>query len=210
MKKIVPSYYKKFHCIADKCKHSCCIGWEIDIDDKTKSVYESVPGDFGIRLKNSINTENGVSCFVLAEKDRCPFLNEKGLCDIILNIGEEHLSQICTDHPRFRNYFSDREELGLGLCCEEAAGIILNEREPFSLEIIAEGDEHLTDFEKELLGKRQEMFEIFNRADISFNDKREDAENCTSCMRVCQLANDYGYHKKRKKSKRSHSGFAMC
>ena len=25
--------------------------------------------------------------------------------------------------------------------------------------------------EKELLGKRQEMFEIFNRADISFNDK---------------------------------------
>ena len=26
----VPSYYKDFKCIADKCRHSCCIGWEID------------------------------------------------------------------------------------------------------------------------------------------------------------------------------------
>ena len=27
----VPSYYKTFQCIADKCEHSCCIGWEIEL-----------------------------------------------------------------------------------------------------------------------------------------------------------------------------------
>ena len=31
----VPFYYKEFHCIADACKDSCCIGWEIDIDEET-------------------------------------------------------------------------------------------------------------------------------------------------------------------------------
>ena len=32
MKIIAPNYYPAFRCIADKCRHSCCIGWEIDID----------------------------------------------------------------------------------------------------------------------------------------------------------------------------------
>ena len=39
MKTVVPSYYKEFRCIADKCNHSCCKGWEIDIDDETYKKY---------------------------------------------------------------------------------------------------------------------------------------------------------------------------
>ena len=35
MKLYAPEYYKQFQCIADKCTHSCCIGWEIDIDEIT-------------------------------------------------------------------------------------------------------------------------------------------------------------------------------
>ena len=35
MKLIAPDYYNKFSCIADKCRHSCCVGWEIDIDENT-------------------------------------------------------------------------------------------------------------------------------------------------------------------------------
>ena len=32
---IVPVYYEKFHCLADHCRRSCCIGWELDLDDDT-------------------------------------------------------------------------------------------------------------------------------------------------------------------------------
>ena len=35
MKIIVPDYYKDFKCLAGDCKHSCCIGWEVDIDADT-------------------------------------------------------------------------------------------------------------------------------------------------------------------------------
>ena len=47
MKQIYPNYYDHFTCIADKCKHNCCIGWEIDIDDDTMDIYDSIGGEFG-------------------------------------------------------------------------------------------------------------------------------------------------------------------
>ena len=38
---ITPDYYNKFKCIANRCRHSCCIGWEIDIDDSTLQKYNN-------------------------------------------------------------------------------------------------------------------------------------------------------------------------
>ena len=61
MNVIVPDYYKDFECIADRCRHSCCKGWEIDIDDVTLSHYESIKGDFGKRLKENISFEQTAS-----------------------------------------------------------------------------------------------------------------------------------------------------
>ena len=121
MKQIAPSYYKKFKCIADKCKHSCCIGWEIDVDEQTDEYYKTVGGELGKRLGESIDRSTELSHFVLSADERCPFLNKNGFCDIISALGEDALCQICADHPRYRNFYSDRTEIGLGLCCEAAA-----------------------------------------------------------------------------------------
>lgn len=123
MKLIVPHYYQAFRCIAGDCRHSCCIGWEIDIDGDSLARYADVPGQMGQRLHQHIDWETG--CFRLGEGERCPFLNQDGLCDIIIHQGEDALCQICADHPRFRNFLSDRVEMGLGLCCEAAAELIL-------------------------------------------------------------------------------------
>ncbi len=175
MRKIVPSYYKNFSCIADKCKHSCCIGWEIDIDDTTMCKYNSLSGDFGVKLKENIKTENGVSCFILGENEKCPFLNENGLCDIILNIGEEYLSQICTDHPRFRNFFSDREELGLGLCCEEVCRLILSNNEKVALEVVEDdfSENQLDEDETFLLEYRERLFSLVQDRSLSIKERCE-------------------------------------
>ncbi|MBQ4086781.1 MAG: flagellin lysine-N-methylase [Clostridia bacterium] len=128
----VPNYYKAFRCIADRCRHSCCIGWEIDIDKETLSVYKNVSGAFGKRLNDNISQED-TPHFILGEQERCPFLNERNLCDIYTELGEEHLCQICSDHPRFRNFFENRTEIGLGMCCEAAAELILTFPEKMKL-----------------------------------------------------------------------------
>ncbi len=137
MKNVYPDYYNDFNCIADKCKHSCCIGWEIDIDQESLELYQGVKGDFGKRLKENISLE-GTPHFVLKENERCPFLNCQNLCDIYKELGKDKLCQICSDHPRFYNELENRTEAGLGLCCEEAARLIITKKYKFKL--IGEGE----------------------------------------------------------------------
>lgn len=162
MKTIAPNYYKEFKCIADKCLHSCCIGWEIDIDNDTYIQYKKVDTEFGKKLEKNIEHNGEYSQFKLLENQRCPFLNDSNLCDIIINLGEDALCQICRDHPRFRNYYSDRVEIGLGLCCEEASRIIINNENPFKLIKFDEDAEPEVSYDDELefFNLREKIFEI--------------------------------------------------
>ena len=167
MKIAAPNYYGSFCCLAGACRHTCCAGWEIDIDGESLEYYKSVPGPFGKRLADNISEEGGCAHFALSSGERCPFLNEQGLCDIILTLGPEGLCQICNDHPRFRNFYSDRTEIGLGLCCEAAAELILGHSEPFCLEIIS--DDGKT---KELLPEEGEFFELREKVFRAAQDRR--------------------------------------
>ncbi len=156
MRLTAPSYYPRFACIAGNCQHSCCIGWEIDIDEDTHALYQSMEGALGQRIRDSITENDGVPCFRLGEGERCPHLNQDGLCEIILGAGTEYLAQICDDHPRYRNYFSDRVEIGLGLACEAAARLVLGETGGVT-DIILEDDdeeEELTPWEFHVLTTR--------------------------------------------------------
>ncbi len=178
---IKPDYYNKFSCIAHKCRHNCCIGWEIDIDEDTLRNYDGVTGEFSLRLKENISLE-GTPHFTLCENERCPFLNERNLCDIITNLGEEYLCEICAEHPRFYNVYSTFTEVGLGLSCEEAARIIITDEDAFSLmcDDIPDYD-GLTESEKDLLEIREGIFGELTRKDISLGDR---IKNITSRMDI--------------------------
>ncbi len=127
----MPSYYKNFKCTAERCSDNCCIGWEIDIDEKTADFYNSVTGVLGEKLKKNITAQTPKS-FILGDNERCPFLNEENLCDLILNLGEDKLCEICTEHPRYYEWYAELKEGGVGLCCEAAAELILTQNEPFT------------------------------------------------------------------------------
>lgn len=127
-----PHYYKNFKCIANKCKNNCCkAGWEIDIDKLSANVYKNTDSDFGKKLNSNINFKEPVH-FILNKDGICPFLNTNDLCEIYINLGEKNMCQICRDHPRYYEWFDGIKECGIGLCCEEAARIILTNTAPFS------------------------------------------------------------------------------
>lgn len=136
MKLIAPTYYTAFRCVAGDCKHSCCSGFDIGIDDVTAAIYKTFDGPLGDRLHTHIRSCDDGYYMQTLDDGRCPFLNKQGLCDIIIEKGEDALCQICRDHPRFRNELSDRTEIGLGLCCEAAARLIVTQVQPFSLSVI--------------------------------------------------------------------------
>ena len=151
MKLYAPKYYKDFVCIADRCGHSCCIGWEIDIDGVTMEKYKLLGGGcgYGSGIITSVEgggIEKGVEGgdaprFKLCEGDRCPHLNEKGLCRIILELGEGYLCDICREHPRFYNDNLRGREVGIGIACEEAARLVLTSDDYTEMIEIGEDDE---------------------------------------------------------------------
>ena len=127
----VPDYYGDFACTAGWCKDSCCIGWEINIDEETAEYYESVPGELGERLHNAMyENEDGDISFRLGKKKRCPFLNGENLCDICIHLGEELLSEVCTEYPRFSLWYADVQQKCLSLSCEEAGRLLFSKEEP--------------------------------------------------------------------------------
>ncbi len=117
----VPEYFISFRCIADKCRDSCCIGWEIDVDPTSRQKYEALECDIGREIAEK--TSHG--CFPLQENGRCAFLDERGLCRIISSLSDEYLCDICREHPRYYGVGDGVYEGGLGLGCEEAARMML-------------------------------------------------------------------------------------
>lgn len=171
MKLIVPDYYTKFKCIADRCRHSCCVGWEIDIDEDTLSFYHSIGSDFGNDIISCIDMSE-TPHFRLGDNERCPFLDERNLCRIISVLGEDALCDICADHPRFRNFFDSRTEMGLGLCCEAAAEIILKNQESVRfITLEDDGNEFIPDDEAEFFALREDITASLQDRSMSFDER---------------------------------------
>ena len=124
-----PDYLGQFHCLASACPKSCCVGWEVTVDDATAAYYQTVPGAFGGKLRDSLTTEDGERCFA-RRGGRCPFLDAEHLCEIHRNLGPEHTSATCRAHPRFTEEYGSRREISLSASCPAAAELLLGSRAP--------------------------------------------------------------------------------
>ncbi|XOQ26514.1 MAG: Lysine-N-methylase [Mitsuokella multacida] len=139
---IWPDFAPEFLCKADQCRHSCCRGWEIDIDAATAAWYLTLDGEIGEDLrKNIVQAEDGTYSFRLTADESCPFLQKNGLCRLILELGEDALGEICTMHPRFFVMCGMTELAGFGLACEKAVELLFRNQAP--LTFFAEGSPEL-------------------------------------------------------------------
>lgn len=179
MKLYAPKYYREFNCIADKCQHSCCIGWEIDVDERTLNKYKKLNSGYGVDILNSIE-KGQPSYFKLLNDDRCPHLDEKGLCRIISEYGEDFLCDICREHPRFYNDTISGKEVGIGMACEEACRIILSSDDYDKIEEI--GEENLKDERLNFnsLVERVKIYEILKDRNLKYEEK------------LCKISSIYG------------------
>lgn len=128
----------------------------MEIDEESLERFSAYP-DIMAKVETTEDTH-----FRLLEEETCPFLLENGYCDMIVKYGEEMLCQTCTDHPRFRSFWSDRIEMGLGLVCEEAARIILSSPTPMKLvelEETPEEEEEMLEDEEWLLDYRCQLLD---------------------------------------------------
>ena len=171
MRLYAPRYYLDFACIADRCRHSCCVGWEIDIDEQTLACYDRSDAPYAAHIRASIDRQGDAPHFCLTRGERCPHLDERGLCRIILHCGEGYLCDICREHPRFYHQTSRGMEAGLGMACEEAARIILTSddyAEFVEIETL-EGERELFDFDA--VTERERAFALLSQRDVAYVDR---------------------------------------
>ena len=127
---IVPVFMQDFVCKADACQHTCCRGWEIDIDEATAQRYQQLSGELGDMLRANMTCEHGIWHFVLTKEGDCPFLRADGLCRLIRLAGEDILCTICREHPRFYQQVQGQKLAGVGLACEKSVELLLAEAGP--------------------------------------------------------------------------------
>jgi len=144
---VKPDFFDEFQCKASACMHTCCAGWEIDVDEDTADWYASLEGEDGEFVRGRLITGKE-GCKLCLEGERCRFLREDGLCEMILRLGEGALCEICAEHPRFYSGEGGVTLAGHGLACEEAARLWLEKTPEFVFE---EDGEEAEDFAKEAL-----------------------------------------------------------
>ena len=134
---IEPDFYKDFHCIGGQCSFTCCKEWKIAVDQETKkrwrklSVPETVLESGRVpkhacrssldkaQLSQFVMKKDGSEIIELLPNMRCPFLEDTELCRLVLDYGEECLSETCHVFPRETHEFADRTERTLVSCCPE-------------------------------------------------------------------------------------------
>lgn len=146
---IRPSFFDDFKCLAADCRHTCCAGWEICVDEDTAREYERIlTAD---ELKRLQDSPDGI--LLCREGEKCGFLRDDGLCELIISHGEDILCDICREHPRFYSYSGNENicEAGVGAACEEAVALWLDN----DIELLCEDDGYEADSNELEALKRQ-------------------------------------------------------
>ena len=138
MKNTYPSYFNEFRCIADKCPDTCCAGWEVVLDEKSRENYLAADGEIGQKLRSVIAVDSDGDTVFTSCNGRCPFLMQNNLCELYIKLGESSLCKTCAFFPRFVTDFGSRKETGLSLSCPEVARIVMSKTEPVTFYTVEE------------------------------------------------------------------------
>ena len=187
MRYLKPHYYDKFVCTAADCPDTCCAGWQIMVDEDSLDRYGKEPGEFGKRLRNSIDWEE--ECFY-QNNSRCAFLNDKNLCELYKELGPDALCDTCRMYPRHTEEYEGLRELSLSLSCPEAARIMLSCKDP--VRFLEEETEEEDDFEEfdfmmfsQLEDTRDVLFSVLQDRKISLTLRMAVSEQLAQSYQIC-------------------------
>lgn len=123
------AYVQGFKCVGGSCPDSCCIGWDVDIDQVSYKKYQKFkPGELATIVKKHLyrndrmyhpNVDYGK--VKLKSNKWCPFLDNEKWCLIQKEHGEHALSNVCQSFPRIVNRINGEWEMSLTLSCPIAA-----------------------------------------------------------------------------------------
>lgn len=130
MKVLMPIFYDDFKCSADKCTYTCCRDWGILVDKNTYQRYEEL--GLTVRYQEHFMEDSHGNKKMRLLNGKCPFLNEQGLCKLVIEYGENILCHTCETFPRQTFVRKGVLELGLSNACPEVLRYLNSIKPPLS------------------------------------------------------------------------------
>ena len=190
---LVPSYYPNFQCKADKCRHSCCSSWHIPItrQEYYRLITMECSDELNRRIQYAFIVPETVSdeCYRYISFNwlgECP-IQEKGLCYLHREKGEDYLPRVCRLYPRSLKKINDQKVASCSSSCEKVVEMLY---EMDSLEMI----------EIEMAETPQLLYSL-NEEDIkqiiSFQDiiRDETTSLAQSIADICKIINKEEFEK---------------
>lgn len=187
----MPDYYEKFHCKADKCRHTCCRLWRIPVSKET--YHRLITMDCSAELSDKIARCFSMPDYVTNDHYRfinfnylgeCPLL-EKGLCLLHGEKGEAYLPQVCNLFPRSFKSINGHK---LAVCSASCEGVTELLYESDRLKVITKELDLSANVHYELpqcfADKVKSIQQIFADTSCSLKDSIE---------KVCLLINEKEY-----------------
>lgn len=127
-----PEYVKKFKCVGSQCEDTCCKGWTVTLDKKTYLKYKKLKNyklrgiiSKSIKRIHNQGSDSNYGKIKMDFEGKCPLLDEKKLCKIHSELGEDYLSDTCMFYPRSVSCVDGSFERSLMVSCPEACKLIL-------------------------------------------------------------------------------------
>lgn len=172
MLRAYPDYYDQFKCIASDCPDSCCVSWEVVVDDETAGFYDRLATPLGQALRAAMTTDEDGDRIIGMVDGHCPFWTDDHLCGVELELGHEAPCATCRKFPRLTQDYGVFTEYGLTLACPEAARLMLTRQGPWAIRAEGQpGDPAEADYDWEFLlelaSAREAMLAQVWRRDIT-------------------------------------------
>lgn len=109
----------QFRCVGASCEDTCCAGWTIEVDEKTRRKYAKTPV-----LSDAYHMVHDEAAMRCDAKGLCT-QNREGWCTVQERFGEDFLGDSCYFFPRTYRRIGAQELVGASLACPETAHMTL-------------------------------------------------------------------------------------
>ena len=129
-----PTCFDRFQCKGGACRNTCCQGWNITISraeyNKVRHLLRHDDVQFFKRLPRQTANDRIYATVQMTEDQRCPLLDQEGLCALQRKYGYGALPDICKFFPRLMMQFSDESfAQSLDSGCEKTLELLWEEQE---------------------------------------------------------------------------------
>lgn len=129
-------YMTRFSCIGPDCEDHCCYGWRVDINEEgykrliAAAAFSAKPIRSRIQAAIKVTApkkkkERARYSIRHGDDQYCPFLDERGLCDLHANFGHAILPDVCAIYPRKMKRVGDHLEHSATASCPEVSRQLL-------------------------------------------------------------------------------------